>query len=104
MTHDDSQFCKPDHFIPETWIRSNMIWITIASVLATKNIFSLPIENIEDYSTDGTFCSTKRLDCHGFNNGLCILVLTEAGTEILLYTEEDPMYPKSGDVLKVPLH
>jgi len=24
MTHDDSQFCKPDQFIPETWIRSTL--------------------------------------------------------------------------------
>ncbi|THU99695.1 cytochrome P450, partial [Dendrothele bispora CBS 962.96] len=62
MTHDESQFSKPDHFIPERhlnkensissilaygfgrrvcvgrYMANDTMWITIASVLATKNI------------------------------------------------------------------
>ncbi|THU99673.1 cytochrome P450 [Dendrothele bispora CBS 962.96] len=87
MTHDESQFGKPDQFIPERhlnkknninsilaygfgrrvcvgrYMANDTIWITIASILATKNISSLPNENVEDYFSDGGFCSTKSLDC-----------------------------------------
>ncbi|THV03100.1 cytochrome P450 [Dendrothele bispora CBS 962.96] len=79
MTHDGARFYNPDQFIPERhlnqknninsilaygfgrrvcvgrYMADDMIWMTIASVLATKNISSLPNENVEDYFTDGTF-------------------------------------------------
>ncbi|THU95211.1 cytochrome P450 [Dendrothele bispora CBS 962.96] len=87
MTHDESKFDKPDQFIPERhlnkkndihsilafgfgrrvcagkYMADDMTWLTIASTLATKNISSLPNKNVEDYFSNGGFCSTKSLDC-----------------------------------------
>ncbi|THU98569.1 cytochrome P450 [Dendrothele bispora CBS 962.96] len=87
MTHNESHFDKPNQFIPERhlnkknkinsilaygfgrrvcvgrYMADDTIWITIASVLATKNISSLPNENVEDYFCDGAFCCAERLDC-----------------------------------------
>ncbi|THU87630.1 cytochrome P450 [Dendrothele bispora CBS 962.96] len=87
MTHDKSKFDKPNEFIPERhlnekydinsilaygfgrricvgrYMADDTTWLAIASILATKNISSLPNKNVEDYFSDGGFCSTKSLDC-----------------------------------------
>ncbi|KAK7466159.1 hypothetical protein VKT23_004882 [Stygiomarasmius scandens] len=82
MTHDPNTMESPDKFIPERhlrkgekfdsintvlaygfgrricagrWMANDVIWLAIASVLATVKISSIPNNHVEDYFSDGAF-------------------------------------------------
>ncbi|KAF5360076.1 hypothetical protein D9758_007556 [Tetrapyrgos nigripes] len=85
ITHDPSVYKDPDQFIPERhlhkdgninsilaygfgrrvcvgrYMANDTIWLTIAATLAAVKISSLPNENVEDYYSDGGFCSPNTL-------------------------------------------
>ncbi|KAF5336745.1 hypothetical protein D9758_016281 [Tetrapyrgos nigripes] len=90
MTHDTSVYEDADRFIPERhlckdghfdninsilaygfgrrvcvgrYMANDTIWLAIASTLAAVDISTLPNENVEDYFSDGAFCSPHTLDC-----------------------------------------
>ncbi|KAF5353588.1 hypothetical protein D9758_013797 [Tetrapyrgos nigripes] len=93
MTHDTSVYEDADRFIPERHLRkdrhfdninsilayrferrnfrvcvgrymaNDTIWLAIPSTLAAVDISTLPNENVEDYFSDGAFCSPHTLDC-----------------------------------------